>query len=832
MNGILTISGLAAGLAHNGLAIVLMITGSLIVMIISSLRLTYGTDRPDLRRVIRDICVTLCMTAAAFLYGYWTEVRNVSAIPESMDGEQVTMQGKIASPVKVDGDRVSFELHVYELHAPAMAYQAELDERVQTTIYLASEMEQQAAEGWYRGIELRLSGKLQRPGMARNFGDFDYRNYLHHQRIHWQMTVEGMQVVEMRSRPANSITLWLGYVDQLRERLTKLVWTIYDEKYAGFMLGLLIGDQQDLPQELYDKFSEIGMTHVLAISGLHVSVFMAGCFWLLRLCRLTKERTYIVCMVLVPLYVLSTGASPSAIRAGIMAMLGLLALRMGRWKDSLRYIMIAAIVMLVWDPYHLYQVSFQLSYAVTLGLILLVPRMAVALPVRPAPVAVALSVTIVAQLCSFPFVIYYFHILHVLSPVANLLFVPLVSVLILPLGMLSLLLGAWYSALGQLPATAASYVTEWLYRAVAWTADQESLLMTWPRVPYWWIAVYYMLLIALFIWLPSLKRMFGARVMQLGLVLACAWMISLFIYGYAGAHGHRDGIVSLLDVGQGDAILIRTPHGRHILVDGGGTFRYGEAAAWRRRKDPYEVGKDTIVPLLRRRGIHRLDAVIATHMDADHIGGLHAVIEQIPVERILYNGTTKESSYVERLRLAADRRNVPMIPVYQGMRWLVDQDTTLTFLHPVHDDVEGMATQDKEESDQNRASVVFLLTVLDSQFLLTGDIGSAEEKRILSHMKNGGREALFTDRRDSIDMLKIAHHGSRYSSSAEWLQYWRPVTASISVGRNHYGHPAQDVLDRLEEVGIDMYRTDLHGEIQYLVEGDRLWLRTKLHPER
>jgi competence protein ComEC len=861
INSLLFIAGLTAGLLQHEALIIGLI--AVLVLVISVQKLL-SSEYPLMRHGVLTATLTVC----ALLYGYWTEESSQTQIPEAWEHEEIIVQGTIVSAVKVDGDRVSMQLYVDRIYAASHLIEQDVlvepdaggltrsmsdadeairsvireeqimlepDERLQVVIYLDREEQQQTVLTWIRGMELRLQGTLGHPGTARNFGDFDYRAFLEKQRIYWQLTVDDLDAAVVRSRPSLSAHLLLGYMDRISDRMTELVWRLYDERYAGFMQGLLIGDRQELQPELYNRFSDIGMTHVLAISGLHVSVFTAGCFWLLRIFRMTRERAIIICFILVPLYVLFTGASPSAIRAGLMGMLGLLAMRLGRWRDSLRYILIAALAMLVANPYYIYNVSFQLSFLVTAGLILLVPQLVHAMHRLPSAISGALAVTIAAQLFSYPIVIYYFHILHLLSPIANLLLVPLVSVIILPLGMLSLLFGVVHPVLGHLLAWPNSYVVELLFRAVTWTAEREALLTIWPQVPVWWAAAYYVLLLAIICLYPRLRD-WGSRPALRGLLLlAPASMTALILYAYAGDPWERTGIVSVLDVGQGDSILIRTPSGKHILVDGGGTFNYArEDEAWRSRRDPYEVGKDTIVPLLRRRGVRQLDAVIATHLDADHIGGLHAVIEQVPTARILFNGTLKDSPYAERLIASALERDIPIIPVTSGHKWQVDGVTNLTFLHPFTS-LEGIEEYGLQEADdQNGESVVFLLQMDEASFLFTGDIGEAEERAILRSLQSEESEALGSGSAENavapIDVLKVAHHGSRYSTSGAWLDYWQPLIGVISVGRNFYGHPTDDVLERLAEREIIVYRTDQHGEVQYRIVNGRLEMRTKLAP--
>lgn len=815
------IIGISVGLSHHlpamvALAVVVMLTV-----------FALHKWQPEMYS-LRQAALTILLALLAALYGYWTEVNNRSALPESLAEQTVTVTGVIASQIEVDGDRVRFQL-LAETIDVADVTESKYDiqgERLQIVIYLQAQDEQLEALSWQRGMPLRLEGTLQLPGIARNFGDFDYRAYLQRLHIHWQLTAQGLQDVETRQAARWTMQSLLSQVDSFRALLSERISMLYTDRHAGFMQGLLIGDRSELPQHLYDRFSDIGMTHVLAISGLHVGVFTAGCFGLLKLFRFTKEKICTIILLLIPLYVLTTGAAPSAMRAGIMAMLGFLALRNDRWKDTYRYLLLAACGMLIWNPYYLYNIGFQLSFIVTYGLILLVPPMTRMMKL-PSVLSGALAVTIAAQLFSFPLIVYYFHSFHVLSPVANLLLVPLVSAVILPLGMVSLCFAFLYPALASMPAAFVMWVSDWLFQAVEWTAGQDSLQLYWAKAPMWWLVVYYVLLISFVAMLPRMRSRVRSLWLRIVPLLAASVMLALLVYGYAGDRFAPSGIVSALDVGQGDAYLIRTPQGKHILVDGGGTIRfskYGEE--WRERTDPFEVGKDLLVPLIQRRGIHKLDAVIATHQDTDHIGGLHAVIEHIPTERILFNGTAKDSVAWERLIESATSRDIPLYPVSYGLSWEVDRHTTLHFLHPFTSNQEPSAVPYVQ--DQNGASVVFMLAMYDVTFVMTGDIGTQEEKKIMRVLRESDR--LSGVNGQAVDVLKVAHHGSKYSSSDEWLAFWQPSTSVISVGRNHYGHPTPEVLERLAGQRIQTYRTDLHGEVQYLATPNGLQMRTKLSP--
>lgn len=304
--------------------------------------------------------------------------------------------------------------------------------------------------------------------------------------------------------------------------------------------------------------------------------------------------------------------------------------------------------------------------------------------------------------------------------------------------------------------------------------------------------------------------------------MLCAAALALLLYkGYYAEKLNGAGAISYLDVGQGDSILITTPQGAHILVDGGGTVSFGNKEEWRIRRSPFEVGAKTLLPLLKQRGIHRLDAVILTHGDQDHAGGLQAVLEGIPVSALLFNGTLADTEPYSKLMSTALAKGVRLYAVQQGMVLAPDKATKLYFLRPEPEEEQPLLPVVKE---QNHESVVFRLEMSGRSFLFTGDMDEEAEEDIIQAAQQAGiREA------GPVDMLKVAHHGSKTSTGAAWLEFWKPATAVISAGVNNlYGHPNAGVLERLEEAEAEVFRTDLHGEVQLRVEEDGIRVRHKL----
>ncbi|MFB5762761.1 ComEC/Rec2 family competence protein [Paenibacillus medicaginis] len=798
-----------------------------------------------------------------------------------LDGRTVRAEGRIASPVEVDGNKAEFELELAALGDTAESAQTrEISEKVLVQVKLAAQEEQNTARAWSRGDRITLAGAMKNPEGARNFGGFDYRNYLKTRQIHWLLQSKGADSVLILETGSWSRYSLLRWSDNARILLGERMDTAFAPQiHAGFMKGLVLGITDDIDPGLYGEFTRLGLTHILAISGMHVAVFTAGLLYMLRLLRFTRESALWIVFALVPAYVLITGGSPSVVRAGIMAMIGLYAARRGLLKDGLNTLCAAAIMMLLWNPYLLVNVSFQLSFLVTAGLMIYGPLLRPVFAAWPPALGGSASITITAQLVSFPLTIFYFNQFSLLSTAANFVLVPVLTLIVLPLGAAALLLSFGWAGGARLLAWPAERLNELTFTLVKWLNGFDGYVTIWPSTSIWWVLVYYGVLYGLLLivkrWWDSRSPTFaeydtqpltaelnrtgqGIRAHEqhrprpepLGLSAVPEWSVSWYAEGaakYAGVRmtgrdyiafaglclcflallymGYRTpdnggaGLVQFIDVGQGDSILITTPEGRHLLVDAGGTMDFNTGKnAWKRRKDPYEVGAKTVVPLLKQRGVHQLDALILTHGDQDHAGGMQAVLEGIPVKSLIFNGTLTGKDSIDGLLQICLEQDIPVYGASRGLELKPDGQTRLLFMHP----------EDKKErlpvaEEQNEQSVVFLLEMAGASFLFTGDMDAAVEQLWI------GQEGAENERHEGVDVLKVAHHGSKTSTSEEWLSYWKPAAAVISAGVNNtYGHPNEGVLERLNRSGTDIYRTDTQGEIQMRVSGGNFEIRHKL----
>jgi len=795
------------------------------------------------------------LLAGAFLR-QWHEAGQLSAIGKEWENllpREVTLAGTVHSGVEVDGDAVRFVLLVREARIGGAAGGTgpspdvlSVREKVQVRIRLAEESEVPKARLLERGDAVAVRGTLDRPNDAGNFGAFDYRAYLARRGIWWQLSARGWETVTRLPGSPPWTAALLRWTDRLRVRTGQLMDRLYPGGDAGYMKGLVAGIRDDVDPELYDVFSRLGLTHVLAISGMHVGIVALLALKIGQAFRLTRERSYGLAIALMPAYVLFTGASPSAVRAGIMAMLGLWLARRRRLGDGLHLLAAAAVAMTAWQPDLVENLSFLLSVVVTCGLLLLVPFLQERLP-GPNGLRGVLAVTLAAQIASFPLTAHLFHQFHLLSPLANLLLATFIGAVVMPLGLASLVLGAFWTPLGGIPAALAS----WCNRAVFILAEAlervDGLRTIWPKTPAVWVVCGYALIGVTFrtakAW-TDLKREWnspfrlssapvgaaaigvGRHVRQRKLAIASAAAMVLLWGGWLFWGGWRTSwdraaAAMFLDVGQGDALLVRTGSGKHLMIDAGGTVYYRKPEdQWRERTDPFGIGEDLLVPLLRLRGVRTLEALVLTHMDADHIVGAEAVLDEVRVKRLIINGTFRRDERVERLLRAALDKGIPVYAARAGLEWRIDDSARLLVLHPPDGPEAGRPLP--AVSDQNNASVVLLLELYGRRFLLPGDLGERGEGRIL-----GSLDAL----PERADVLKAGHHGSRSASGALWLNVWRPRETVISVGRgNLYGHPHPDTLERLARAGSVVFRTDRHGEIQYRVSPDGLLERRVKRP--
>ncbi len=660
------------------------------------------------------------------------------------------------------------------------------------------------------GDVLQVKGKLETPPQL---DDFDYEGYLARQEIYSTMLYPEIKILETGKgfKP-------LEWIYSLRNRLSQTLTEVLPEPQASLAQGIILGMRGNIPSSVKDSFIHTGTAHLLAISGLHLSI-VAGILLSLGIWLFGRKGYIYIWLALgaIWLYALLTGMHAPIVRAAIMVSLFLAADLLGRQRSAVTALAFAAAVMVGISPQILWTASFQLSFTAMAGLIFVFPliqslaRKAVnaTLGEDGAAVSVAnfitdsFSVSLGAIIAVWPLIAHYFGIISPVAPLATFFALPALAGIII--------MGALAGGLGliALPVAQAIGWLAWLFLSymILVVSGFTTLPLSFIKVGSVYttlIWVYYSVL-ALVIWLISNRKKLVKlmpKVADFVSRLPKKWFIPpllvvAILVWLTGVTMPDDNLhVSFLDVGQGDAILIQRGS-QQILVDGG--------------PSPQAIG----LGLLKKMPFwdRTIELVILTHPSADHVTGLVEVLRRYKVKQVLYPGLDfKSDIYDEWLRLL-EEKNIKCTMAQAGQQIDLGTEVIVEVLNPQTPHLTGT------QSDIDNNGVVLRLKMGDVSFLLTADIMWEAEFELVT------RRAYLT----SI-VLKVAHHGSGTSTTAEFLAVVNPRLVVISVGKdNPFGLPSDEVVDRLKEK-IDpeyIYCTSENGTIEFITDGGRLWVRVE-----
>lgn len=662
------------------------------------------------------------------------------------------------------------------------------------------------------GDVVTADGRFRRGRPAGNAGERAERDALSRRGLVGVLAISRGGSVRVQRRGGPTLR---GVVAGVRARLVRTVRSALPEPHDGLFLSLLLGVDAFLPADLYRAFSRAGLVHLVVVSGTQIGIVVGTLVWIGRAARMPRVPAAVVAAVGVGGFAMLVGWAPSVGRAVIMAAVALGGVVLGRPTDRAATMAAAALVLLAVQPAALFDVGFQLSFAATWGLLFLGPVVhalvrAVAhrhdRPTRPfaarlaAGVAGGLSATLAAQVAVAPLLAAHFQGLPVAGLAANVAVLPLIAVLI-PAGFVVLPLVAlvpWAAGpvlgLFRLPLDGIVAIAEW-FGGLRW-----ALLPT-PPLDAWLAAA----ALGLLGTAAACAAMPPGRARPPGVLLAGAGVLLVVLWWRPPAP--PDGlIVTVLDVGQGDSVLIQSPAGRVALVDGGGEV--GERAGW-------DVGLHRVVPALRRAGVRRLDVVLLSHPHEDHAGGLPAVMENFPVGVVLDPGVPHPSPGYRRLLRAVEARRTLYRSARRGLAVDLGAGTALAILHPPDEAL------NLDGDPVHARGAVARLAYGREAMLLTGDVEAPVERYLL---ERGAPLA--------AGVLKVGHHGSRTSTSPAFVASVRPSVAVISVGAgNPFGHPHAATLATLRRAGTAVYRTDRHGAVRLRTRGGGWQVETTLRDD-
>ncbi len=609
------------------------------------------------------------------------------------------------------------------------------------------------------------------PSAASNPFGYNYARYLLTRGIALTATTS----TENLSLLSDASFSWTAFFIDCRNRIEQVICRLYDEQTAPLVCALVIGDRSLLPEEMYEQFRVTGLAHLLAISGLHISCLAAALDYMLRKIRCPKGIIFSFVTLFLLFYAALTGFPASICRAVIMYILSAAARFFHRRADGYTSLTIAAIILLLVNPLYIIDSSFILSFASVAGLLgltrLFIPRRIFRLqsflyyPVLW--ITSMLAASLAAQLATLPAVACLFGELPLYSLLCNLPALPIMT-FTLPFILLSIVLGFLLPAVGAALALCTGRVLKILLAFIAHMSTLPFASISSPIWPVPLIVLYAAVCLHGMSIAKTSRRTKKVCAALLPLIALCALLRPLS-YSTEGLE------ILFLDAGQADAAVIRAQD-QYYLMD---------------------VGEDdTAAAYLRASGI-RPSGVFISHAHSDHAGGLQTILEVCPPSVIYLPAQWSDVEPDEGIPDLIDKAR------HEGwiIRTLSAGDTL-----PLSDDVEAVVHQPWENmtDDSNGISLVVSICFGKSSALFTGDLPSDDEY------------ALFPD----CDVLKVAHHGSKYSTSKLFLKMTSPSVSVVSVGHNRYGHPAQDVLDRLQNAGASIYRTDQCGAVSVLLDGN------------
>lgn len=758
----------------------------------------------ELRSILSSrlaLSLLACLLAGCVYWPLFSWFTPHGPVPETAGALPARIDGTIVEAVRHAPGRVTALVRVTTIDDPAQA----LPFHLRLTW-------RDPDRDLHRGMRISTRTHVHPPSGTLNPKGFDYAAYLDAQGVDAVGSVSGpgaVEVLEAESDPAaRAVYAFAATIENWRALVRSAAESL-GQPCRGLFLSLTIGEQSSLTPEVREWFMATGTVHILSVSGSHLGLIALLSFVLIRraclllpsllllsLSRwLTASRlAALVTLFPVAAYTLLAGAETATIRSSIMITVGLWALWLGSPQYVLHALATAAGLTLLAHPPALYDISFQLSYVSVLVLALAIERGARedAPPELPSSAAgraawwlwESVRLTALVTAATLPLVACYFNQVSWLGIVANLLVVPYVGFIVLPLDLLSV---AWVivtqgSALpgaGLIEALGQGLISA--TRSLAGLPGAEWFVAA-PSLPM--MLLYYLLGWGLMVGGPAHVPVPVRNAMVMGLFCIVAWWV------WSPRPFDRDGQVrvTVLDVGQGDSIVIELPTGAVVLIDGGATY------------ERFDMGRGVVAPFLWNRGIRRLDHVIATHPQLDHAGGLAWILGHFRVEHFWTNGMTRREEFWRKIEAALARHSIQPKVAAEGQPIFSGEGCRMAVLNPPfrHD-----APSTGPGESLNNLSVVTELTCGVRTMLFTGDI----ERETLARLAGSGRLG-------PITLLKVPHHGAKSSLETAWLRAVKPDIAVVSAGqRNPYGHPAPDVLAAYRSIGAQVLRTDRDGAV-------------------
>ena len=614
------------------------------------------------------------------------------------------------------------------------------------------------------GDSLYIEGEFKQPEEARNYKGYNYKQYLKTKKIIGTVELEKVKILKSSNG---------SFIHNIQKYIRDTINGTLTDEEGNLLLAILLGDKDKLSEDIQESFKTSNLSHMLAVSGAHVSYIILGLTYVLQNSIIGKKNGKIVCIIFLLAFMAITNFTPSVTRACIMAILTLFSSIIYRKSDVYTNISVAALITLIFNPYSLLDLGFQLSYGGTIGIIIFIKRIQEKKSNSKVInyIKQMALVSIYANIIIIPIMMYHFNTVSFTFIISNIMASPILGIIVIT-GFLFIIASITVKPLTRLIAIFIKPILSILIKIsqICSKLPFSNILVV---TPYMFNVISYYAII-----LYCIKSKKNNKCKIIICLLIVLILINFIIYIFP-----QKLRIFFIDVGQGDSTLIITPDKKTVLIDGGGS-------------DSFDVGEKVLLPYLLDRRILKIDYVLISHFDTDHCGGILTIMEKVKVKNIIISEQAEHSENYERFKKLMIHKKIRLIEVKKGDKIKIGRYSEFKILFPT--------SRLLSENPLNNNSIVTQFNYNNFKMLFTGDIEKLAEQQILKTEKAEIR----------ADILKVAHHGSKTSSIPEFIKAVRPRIALIGVGKNNtFGHPNQQTIKNLENIKCRIYRTDLQGEI-------------------
>jgi competence protein ComEC len=701
--------------------------------------------------------------------------------------QNTTAVGEISKIDLIRNDELNFYLMVDSIYSDEFLIKDNLN------ILCKAKLNGKSIKKLYNELKpgniLSVNGFYHKGKERRNPGEFDYDEYLKSKEILGVLNINDISSVTILNSKTN---YFKNAIHQIRITIDNQIKKYYPPETAALLRGLLLADRGEINYETKTQFINAGVVHVLAVSGLHVGYIII--IFLFLFGRFNIYLRSILTILGLICFMLITGVPPSVFRATVMATVFIIAFLTNRSTNLINSISIAALIILIIDPNEIYNPGFQLSFAAVLAIGIILPYMNNLMDgwniqnklIRYVILFCAVSLS--AQIGTLPFTLLYFNKFSVIALFTNLIVIPAIGIIIAS-AIATLFVSVFLPVAAIYFAAANNLFAAGILSLIKFSGDLSFSYISINNYSIADLLIFYFMLIFLLYFLPRFNNM-KSKLVLLILILANTYIFSSIDNTDLLPDDYLS--VFMIDIGQGDSFLIKFQNGKTALVDAGNTTIF------------FDNGERVILPLLNYLGIKKIDYGIVTHIDADHYGGYVSLILNGMIGEIIKPELDTSLSKDKRFEGFIHDRGLTI--KYFNEQKLEVGNTALYFLYDENlKSLSGESTNDR--------SGIFKLVYGHTSFLFTGDVEKRIEKFYVGKYKK------FLD----SDVLKVGHHGSKTSSSEEFLEYVTPEISLISAGfKNKFGHPSNEIIKRLENVGSTIYRSDLQKAILIRSDGEQI----------